>query len=400
MKLSTIVKCHFRVNQQLTLWPSIGHYSSRISPIAEVEEHVITSVAHSTQTAATISHGGQIIPTSVSPPVYQESVVWNTGLESLPIQDDGSIELLPENHFPASQRINLRWKQRNKRRRDNYGVRNETRAELILSPSFSRSPIDRPSTVLPILTFLNETRFDRERNVTSSFPPEQQMETDSGTIQDVTGHVNEASSEVPYTISHESSCNRDDDEPDDPSVVYADPQNPQRVYFDGLGGQSRSNSILTRPRTSVTRPGTAATLFLESCSTSLYSEASFDDDSSSILSDWDDLPSIESLGSQTNQQACAESDLILENFDVGNVEDENHQSSVESSHSSNVTSAKQSIQYAIDEHGVSMRSESEADPNLEPRYCAIVETESNTRVEQDLTLTSITYDMNLNMHSI
>ena len=75
-------------NQQLTLWPSIGHYSSRISPIAEVEEQATATVASSTQTIATISHGGQMISTSISPPLYQENVIWNTGVENLPIQQD------------------------------------------------------------------------------------------------------------------------------------------------------------------------------------------------------------------------------------------------------------------------------------------------------------------------
>ena len=87
-------------NQQLTLWPSIGHYSSRISPIVEVEEHPTTTVASSTQAIATISHGGELIPSPVSPPLYQESVIWNTASENIPIQqDDHLIQLHYENQI-------------------------------------------------------------------------------------------------------------------------------------------------------------------------------------------------------------------------------------------------------------------------------------------------------------
>ena len=105
------------------------------------------------------------------------------------------------------------------------------------------------------------------------------------------------------------------------AVVFTENENPARYNPDGFGVTSRSHSNITRPRTSVTRPGTAATLFLESCSVSLYSEASFDENLSSGLSDWDDLPSIESMGSPNNQNVYEGSDLVLQNLEVCNIGD-------------------------------------------------------------------------------
>ena len=426
-------------NQQLTLWPSIGHYSSRISPIVEVEEHPTTTVASSTQTIATISHGGELIPSPVSPPLYQETVIWNTGLENVPIQqDDEFIQFNYENQIQPLQKINSGGNQRNKRRHDHTRIRNETRAELILAPSLSRSPINRPSTVLPILTYRNETRVNREQytSTTLSFPTNLHSNSDNGTTQELTDHAIESSGHMTYNLDQQISPNQVTNEADNTSLDFAEEDNPRRRTFDELVGHSRSNSILNRPRTSVTRPGTTATLFLESCSTSLYSEASFDDDSSSILSDWDDLPSIESLGSQTNQQACTESDLILENLDVGNIEDNNNRNSLDSTLLPNegMSTQNRGILSTENEPEYVRKLELQNELDIEQTYCTTsrenlnkdednikvlsitfddteevcleqsydVKTENaaNEREEEDLKLTSITYDTTINMHSI
>ena len=404
-----------------------------------MEEHPTTTVASSTQTIATISHGGELIPSPVSPPLYQESVTWNTGFENIPIQQDNEfIQLHYENQILPLQKINSGGNQRNKRRHDHSRIRNETRAELILAPSFSRSPINRPSTVLPILTYRNETRVNRERysSTTSSFPTNHQSSSDCSTTQELTNHAIESSGHMTYNLDQQSHPNQGIDEADNTSMDFAEEDNPRRRTFDELVGHSRSNSILNRPRTSVTRPGTTATLFLESCSTSLYSEASFDDDSSSILSDWDDLPSIESLGSQTNQQACTESDLILENLEVGNIEDNNNRNSLDSTLLPNedmstqnrgISSAENELDYVRNlelqkelnqeqTYSTTSREELNKDEDnlkvlsitfddteklsLEQSYDVTKENIANEKLEEDLKLTSITYDTTMNMHSI
>lgn len=365
-----------------------------------MEERPTTTVASSTQTTAIVSHGGQIISSPGSPPLYEDATVWNTGVENLPFNtDDGLIELHSESPFPSTQRINPRWKPRNKRRRDSTGIRNETRAELILAPSFSRSPIDRPCTVLPILTYRNETRPSREAssNTSSTFPYHQQMDTDSISTHVVAEHVIDTSVHISCNLNQEVAYNGEINEHDDATVVITDQENLHSRQFEGLPLQSRSNSILNRPRTSVTRPGTAATLFLESCSTSLYSQASFDDDSSSILSDWDDLPSIESLDSQTNQEACTESDIILENLEVGNDEEQNKRSSANSLYSlnANVNPPNQchlDVQNESENKKILRfqdKSHLESANNLIPGVDAQEENH-----QEDLILTSITYDIN------
>ena len=111
----------------------------------------------------------------------------------------------------------------------------------------------------------------------------------------------------------------------EPSVVFLDNH---EIFQDSLGSNfrlcmdptervSRSHSITTRPHTSITRPSTSATLLLESCTNSLYEDASFDDDLSS-LSDWDDLPSIESLSTTRDQQTYTASDMVLDFSEVEN----------------------------------------------------------------------------------
>ena len=370
-----------------------------------MEERPTTTVASSTQTTAIVSHGGQLISTPVSPPLYEDTAVWNTGVEDLPINnDDGVIDLNSESPYPSTQRINPRWKPRNKRRRDSTGIRNETRAELILAPSFSRSPIDRPCTVLPILTYRNEIRPRREAssNTFSTFPHHQQIDTDSSSTHVVTDHVIDTSGQVSYNLNQEVVYNGEINEHDDARVVITDQENLHSRQFEGLQLQSRSNSILNRPRTSVTRPGTAATLFLESCSTSLYSQASFDDESSSILSDWDDLPSIESLDSQTNQEACTESDIILENLEVGNDEADNKSNSSNSLYSfnANVNPPNQcplDVQNESDNKKI-LRFQDES--HLESANALIPGVDSNDENQQeDLILSSITYDINEESYS-
>ena len=190
---------------------------------------------------------------------------------------------------------------------------------------------------------------------------------------------------------------RKEKEHTEPIAIYNGEGSQSHFHIDGSGITSRSQPIMTRPRTSIARPNTAATIFLESCSSSLYSDASFDEDLSSSLSDWDDndLPSIESLVSSRSEDSHSESDMILESLEVNNVGEGNQTNTTQLCHQ--VTTPNKDISEISHLEKKPMEFH---DPELRYPECNYVMPNNNipSLTEEELTLSSISEENDPNLN--
>ena len=107
------------------MWPSIGHYTTTISPIAEVEEFPATIIRSIPEVATTTLHGCNIVPGSVSPCETRDGLVWTTGVDNFFTEVENSLRL--KSQSTPLQRINSSPKQTDQIRRTLVGSRKETR---------------------------------------------------------------------------------------------------------------------------------------------------------------------------------------------------------------------------------------------------------------------------------
>ena len=314
------------------LWPSIGHYSTRVSPITEVEETPEIRSPRRSQDARILQRD-RLYPTTTSLPDFllPQATTCSSNNSQISLNNDHSD--VSYTRDSSSKRMKSGSGNSCSRGSNSLGSRNESTHEIVLSPSTIFYPAERPKSVLPVINFsqyynhsrspctdIVSTNADLEVGVAA--PPTRQLRTSvPEAIEDRnTGTRNRDSIIVPHhTTEHIQGV--------EPTVVFLDNH---EIFQDSLGSNfrlcmdptervSRSHSTTTRPHTSITRPSTSATLLLESCTNSLYEDASFDDDLSS-LSDWDDLPSIESLSTSRDQQTYTVSDMVLDFSEVENEE--------------------------------------------------------------------------------
>ena len=311
------------------LWPSIGHYSTRVSPITEVEETPEIRSPNRAQDTRNVQRD-RLYTTTTSLPDFllPQATTWSSNNSEISLNVDHSN--VSHTHDSSSKRMNSASGTSCSIGSSSQSSRTEARNEIVLSPSTIFYPAERPKSVLPVINFsqyynhsrspctdIVSTNADLEVGVAA--PPTRQLRTSvPEAIEDRnTGTRNRDSIIVPHhTTEHIQGV--------EPTVVFLDNH---EIFQDSLGSNfrlcmdptervSRSHSITTRPHT---RPSTSATLLLESCTNSLYEDASFDDDLSS-LSDWDDLPSIESLSTSRDQQTYTVSDMVLDFSEVENEE--------------------------------------------------------------------------------
>ena len=110
------------------------------------------------------------------------------------------------------------------------------------------------------------------------------------------------------------------------NLVFYCPESQFYFYIDLLGTNLLTENSMTRPHTSITRPNTGATIFVDDYSSCSFCEdASCDIELSSFLSEWedDDLASIESIVSPRNEVVSQHSDTILESLDERNIAEGN-----------------------------------------------------------------------------
>ena len=314
------------------LWPSIGHYSTRVSPITEVEENPEIRSPNRAQDARTVQRD-RLYTTTTSLPDFllPQATTWSSNNSEISLNGDHSN--ISHFHDSSSKRMNSASGTSCSIGSNSQDSRTEARNEIVLSPSTIFYPPARPKSVLPVInlskdynysrspcTDMVSTNADLEVGVVASTTQLLQTSFPEAIENSDIGTRNRNSIIVHcHTTEHVRGV--------EPTVVFLDNH---EVFQDSLGSNlrlcmdptekvSRSHSITTRPHTSITRPGTSATLLLESCTNSLYEDASFDDDLSS-LSDWDDLPSIESLSTTRDQQSYTASDMVLDFSEVENEE--------------------------------------------------------------------------------
>lgn len=312
------------------LWPSIGHYSTRVSPITEVEENPEIRSPNRAQDARTVQRD-RLYTTTTSLPDFllPQATTWNSNNSEISLNGDHSN--VSHTHDSSSTRMNSASGTSCSIGSNSQGSRTEARNEIVLSPSTIFYPAERSKSVLPVInlskdynysgspcTDMVSTNADLEVGVVASTTRQLQTSVPEAIEDRNIGTRNRNSIIVHcHTTEHVQGV--------EPTVVFLDNH---KIFQDSLGSNlrlcmdptekiSRSHSITNRPNTSITRPGTSATLLLESCTNSLYEDASFDEDLSS-LSDWDDLPSIESLSTTRDQQTYTASDMILDFSEVEN----------------------------------------------------------------------------------
>ena len=312
------------------LWPSIGHYSTRVSPITEVEETPEIRSPHRSQDARILQRD-RLYTTTTSLPDFllPQAATISSNNSEISLNNDHSD--VSHTRDSSSKRMNSVSGNSCSRRSNGLGSGNDSRNEIVLSPSTIFYPAERPKSVLPVVnlsqyynhsrspcTDIVSTNADLEVGTVAPFTRQLQTSVPEAIEDRNIGTRNRDSIIVPYhTTEHIQGV--------EPSVVFLDNH---EIFQESLGSNyrlcmdptervSRSHSITTRPHTSITRPSTSATLLLESCTNSLYEDASFDDDLSS-LSDWDDLPSIESLSTTRDQQTYTASDMVLDFSEVEN----------------------------------------------------------------------------------
>ena len=312
------------------LWPSIGHYSTRVSPITEVEETPEIRSPRRSQDARILQRD-RLYPTTSSLPDFLLPQATTCSSNNSEISLDNDHSDVSHTCDSSSKRMNSGSGNLYSSGSNSLGSGNESRNEIVLSPSTIFYPAERPKSVLPVINLSKDFNYSR-RPCTDTVPtnadledgvvapPSRQLETSvADTMKD--GNIGTRNRDymiVPYhTTEHSQGV--------EPTVVFLDNH---EIFQDSLASNFRlcmdptervyrSHSTTTRPHTSITRPSTSATLFLESCTNSLYEDASFDDDLSS-LSDWDDLPSVESLSTARDQQTYTASDTVLYFSEVEN----------------------------------------------------------------------------------
>lgn len=285
----------------ISLWPSIGHYSSRVSPSPDLRENDTAMGSRSNQTAISF-HVDQVLPNLRLPgPENSPMLVGtNTSQRACPV---GLVNPRPPLHI-TSRELNVPTPVRQR----HFGRRRSLADGIILSPSvydYTRYG----NVLLPAATITNELHVPSKRRVSDP------RSTSGHSSVGIYMSQSSAQPSILRDVQDEEAFG-DKLHDDVPNYYYRTASLPAlynkfEPYNDVPARWTpHSPNEAARPRTSLTRPNTCATLLLESCSSSLYGDESFEQSLSSTLSDWkDDLPSIETIASPRRENSVSTANI-------------------------------------------------------------------------------------------